>query len=176
MVTKDYDMEVRPLKSEEAALYVALRREMLRDSPWAFGASESDDRRLDEHAIAQSVSTGLTDENYAIIGAFDDATLIGSAVLVREAKVKTRHRVDVFSVYVTPSWRGRGMGDAMLAETKRIARTWRGVDSLRLSVSVRSPAARRVYERVGFVAWGIEPGCLCVEGEFIDEVHMVCML
>ena len=180
MVTNHCGMQVRPMKREEAAMYVALRREMLDDAPWAFGASPEDDTRLDAARIARNVSHGESANNYALIGAFDDMPaglrLVGCAELMRDSTIKTQHRADIYSVYVTPTHRGRGAGLAIIEEAKRMARTWRGVDSLRLSVSVRSPAARRVYERVGFVAWGVEPGCLCVEGEFIDEVHLVCML
>jgi RimJ/RimL family protein N-acetyltransferase len=178
----DPAMHIRPLTTHDASLYVALRREMLADAPGAFGASLEDDTRLDAERVGQSIREGAIAGGYAIIGAFEQAlaghaaALVGCAVLIRETKVKTRHRADIFSVYVTPAARGRGVALAMIASCKDLARTWQGVNSLRLSVSVRASAAQRVYERAGFVAWGVEPACLFLSGEFIDEVHMVCML
>jgi hypothetical protein len=56
------------MKSEEAAMYVALRRKMLDDAPWAFGASPEDDTRLDAARIARNVSHGESANNYALIG------------------------------------------------------------------------------------------------------------
>ncbi len=173
-------MPVRPLAAHDAPLYVALRHEMLADAPWAFGASPQDDTRLTEDHIAASLREGEQLGGYAIIGAFDDDAppprLVGCAVLIRETRIKTRHRADIYSVYVTPAHRGQGLALAIIEHAKLIARTWPGVNSLRLSVSVRSPAAQRVYERAGFKAWGTEPACLHVNGEYLDEVHMVCML
>ncbi|HLP84303.1 MAG TPA: GNAT family N-acetyltransferase [Phycisphaerales bacterium] len=169
-------MHVRTLTPDEAPKYVSLRREMLADAPWAFAASELDDRGLDEAGVTSSIAAGAKNNDYAIIGAFDGEVLVGVALLLRTRLIKMRHRVDVVSVYITPSHRGKRLGDAIFDEAKRLARSWQGVDSLRLSVSVRSPAAQRLYERNGFVRWGLEPGCLCVNGQLIDEVHMVCML
>ncbi len=173
-------MLVRPLLPTEAPLYVALRHEMLADAPWAFGASPQDDTRLDPDRVARNVRHGETNGGYTLIGAFVEAnstpTLVGTAELMRDSTLKTRNRADIYSVYVTPPYRAQGAASQVIAEAKRIARTWPGVNSLRLSVSVRSPGAQRVYERAGFVAWGHEPACLHVNGEFIDEIHMVCML
>lgn len=170
-------MLVRPLLPAEAPLYVALRREMLADAPWAFAASETDDRGLDLQGVTTSITTGATNHTYAIIGAFNTPTqLVGVAVLLANHRLKMRHRADVVSVYITPAFRGQRIGDAIFTELKAVARTWPHINSLRLSVSVRSPAARRLYERNGFTAWGHEPACLHVNGEFIDEIHMVCML
>jgi len=33
--------------------------------------------------------------------------------------------------------------------------------------------ARKLYESLGFIAWGREPASLWLDGEFIDEDHMV---
>ncbi len=173
-------MPVRPLAAHDAPLYVALRHEMLADAPWALGASPQDDTRLDPDRIARNIRHGEAHGGYTLIGAFDESatapTLVGCAELMRDSTIKTRHRADIYSVYVTPAHRGQGLALAIIEHAKLIARTWPGVNSLRLSVSVRSPAAQRVYERAGFKAWGTEPACLHVNGEYLDEVHMVCML
>ena len=54
-----------------------------------------------------------------------------------------------------------------------VARTWPGVNSVGLSVSENSGAARRLYERLGFIAWGREPDCLHLpDGRAFAEIHM----
>lgn len=59
------------------------------------------------------------------------------------------------SIAVDPGARGRGVGEALLRELLRTART-RGVDAVSLSVEPSNPA-RRLYERLGFERVGPEP-------------------
>ena len=47
-----------------------------------------------------------------------------------------------------------------------------GVEILQLSVSVEAPGARRLYESLGFTAWGREPRAVRVGERQVDEVHM----
>ena len=68
------------------------------------------------------------------------------------------------------------MATALLERLMEIARGWEGVNSLGLAVSEKSEGAKRVYERLGFRAWGREPGAARVEGTLYDEIHMVVML
>jgi len=55
----------------------------------------------------------------------------------------------VDEIWVTPSERGRGVGEAALHEAEREARTL-GVRALHLEVDEDNAAARRLYERLGF--------------------------
>jgi RimJ/RimL family protein N-acetyltransferase len=47
------------------------------------------------------------------------------------------------------------------------------IDRIQLTVVSSNDAARRLYERKGFVTYGIEPNALCVEGLRYDELLMV---
>jgi RimJ/RimL family protein N-acetyltransferase len=161
---------VRPLTPDDAPAFVTLRREALSDSPWAFAASEGDDMGLDAAHMARS----LAEPGRAVVGAFaPDGRLVGIAGVVTNRHRKMAHRAQVWGVYVTPAFRGSGVGQAIMAGVQNVARAWPGVTSLGLSVSMNSPHARRVYERAGFVAWGTEPGAIVCNGAAYDEVHMV---
>lgn len=54
-----------------------------------------------------------------------------------------------------PAWRGKGIGRALLENVQQEARV-SGAASIRLHVAQNNPAARRLYERSGFVATGDE--------------------
>jgi RimJ/RimL family protein N-acetyltransferase len=162
-------MEVRRLNPSDAAAYVLLRREMLDDSPWAFAASAADDLGLD----AAHIGTQLGTPTFALIGAFDAGQLIGATGLHLPRHVKMAHRAHIWGVYVTPSQRGMGTGAALMTLALEVARAWPGVTSAGLSVSIRSPEAQRLYERMGFLAWGREPDALRLDGRAYDEIHMV---
>jgi RimJ/RimL family protein N-acetyltransferase len=51
-----------------------------------------------------------------------------------------------------------------------------GVVQVMLSVSETSPAARHLYESLGFRLWGIEPRSLRHEGRVADEHHLALRL
>lgn len=167
-------MTIRSLTPADAAAYVALRREMLEDSPWAFAASPGDDVALDPAGVAARL--GAPGGGYAIIGGWSGGRLAGAAGIIRSEHVKMAHRAHIWGVYVTPSARGSGLGAGIMRGVFDHARSWPGVTSVGLSVSVRSLEAIRLYERLGFTHWGLEPGALILDGRAHDEVHMVASL
>lgn len=161
--------DIRPLLASESTAYISL----LRDSPLAFSSGVETDVSLDAAAVAKR----LTEPGYAIIVAIAaGGSLVGAAGLYREKHAKLAHRARVWGMYVTPSARGAGIGRRMVARALNEARSWPGVTSVGLSCSERSLAAKRTYELLGFVAWGLEPAALVVEGRRYDEHHMVVFL
>lgn len=175
-------VQVRSLTEADAGLYASLRREMLLDSPWAFGADPSTDRRSDAAVVAADLRQAAGKPGYAIIGGFEVGAeadggerperLLSVAVVMQETNPKRRHVAGVYSVYTTPAARGRGLGKLVMQRVIDTARTWPGVELVELSVSERAEAAQRLYRGLGFVAWGRQPDALRVGGEQYAEEHM----
>jgi GNAT superfamily N-acetyltransferase len=159
---------VRLLEHADIPAYIALRREALADSPWAFSASVEDDRGLDPAGVAEAVGGRWS----CIVGAFEEGRLISIAGALREAKLKRRHIARIWGVYTTPSARGRSVGRAVVTRVMGEARSWEGVRVLQLSAGEESTPARRLYESLGFVTWGTESQGLVIGSEARREVHM----
>jgi ribosomal protein S18 acetylase RimI-like enzyme len=70
--------------------------------------------------------------------------------------------VELISMWVSPAGRGRGVGDALIADVERWARS-KGATLLRLAVSDGNEAAAALYARNGFVLTG-ELGDLMPDG------------
>lgn len=162
-------MPIRVLSETDVNAYRALRLEMLRGEPGAFGrsAEEFGARRLQR--VAEQLRPGP--ERFTL-GAFEGERLLGVATFVREAGLKTRHKGNVYGVYVTPAARGRGLAGQLLAELIGRARQLPGLAVLMLAVSEPQAAARALYARLGFTVWGREPDALRVGGEAIPELHL----
>lgn len=64
--------------------------------------------------------------------------------------------VNVHDVAVLASHRGRGIAEQMLAEAERIARE-RGAVKLTLEVLSGNLSATRLYERIGFAGYQLDP-------------------
>ncbi len=165
-------VEYRRLTGDDVAAYITLRAEMLLDAPWAFLASPGQDRGSDP----QGMQASLARSDFAVVGAFDGDHLVGAAGVVRESAIKRRHIATIWGVYVTPAARGMSIGRGVVAGAIAVARAWDGIHGLRLSVSERSVEARRVYESLGFIAWGTEPDAVRIDGEPHAEIHMALSL
>lgn len=163
---------IRQLTIEDAAELFELRRESLADTPLAFGSSLEDDLAATVEATRELLERK---PQTIVFGAFDPH-LVGSAGLYRSTKVKARHKLHVWGVYVTPAHRRRGLARQLLRAIVAYARTAPGVDWLQLGVSASTPGAQRLYERAGFVRWGTEPEALDHEGRRADEHFMALRL
>lgn len=64
---------------------------------------------------------------------------------------------DIGNVVVAPSMRGKGIGQAMLAELLRQGEAM-GLREFTLEVRISNADAIHVYEKLGFVSEGIRPG------------------
>jgi len=162
-------MTPRRLSVGDAGAYLAIRREMLEDSPWAYLSSPGDD-------LADSVGTlegKLAEPENAIIGVEDGEGLVSVAGVYRSPRAKTRHRANIWGVYTTPRMRGQGLGHRVVQSALAVAWGWEGVDRVALSCSANAAAALAVYRDLGFVSWGVEPGAMKIDGEHLDEVHFV---
>lgn len=158
----------RALTTEDAQKYLRIRAEMLRNDPWSFMSSPGDDR----FAAADDVRRYLEAPQRAII-AIDHGPELGSvAGLVGPTRVRQPHRAEVWGVYTSPACRRQGLARRVMLHTIELARTWPGVEVLALCVSARAPAARSMYESLGFVCWGTEPDVLRIADQSADEHHM----
>ncbi len=188
------------LNPDHADAFFSLRREMLGESPWAFASSLEDDRFRDLAAVRaslgdpQSALLGVPDPA-------SPGRLLAGAGVVRESKLKRRHVAMIWGVFTRPEARRMGLGRLVMLAAIAEARSWRApsIDVVSLSVRVRAEvwggvcagvgagvgeeagpgaalgrsAARRLYESLGFVVWGVEPLALRTEsGEMHAEAHM----
>ncbi|HEY0143439.1 MAG TPA: GNAT family N-acetyltransferase [Thermoanaerobaculia bacterium] len=165
-------MRIRPLTADDVEAYRRLRAESLREAPLAFAASPDDDAATQPDALRQSLANA---PGWMLFGAFDGQQLVGAAGLLRETRQKAKHRAHLWGMYVTPSARGRGIGAMLLDAAVQHARAI-GIEWLHLGVTTAAPEAQRLYERAGFVRWGIEPDALRHQGTSVDDLRMALRL
>jgi GNAT superfamily N-acetyltransferase len=158
---------LRRLQPDDAPAYVELRAQMLAQEPLAFLASPGDDRasRID------FLRERLADAESAIFGAWAPQ-LVGAVGIYRHAGPKIAHKIGVWGTFVLPEFRGQGLGRALMQHAIAHARGLPDVLQIALSVSDTQPAARRLYESLGFRVWGSEPLALRHAGRAVTEHHL----
>ena len=79
-------------------------------------------------------------------------------------------------MYVKPSARRLGAGAMLMQAAISAARAQPGLRILRLTVTQGNEAAVRLYESVGFSAWGVEPLAIHMPSGYKAKVHMAMQL
>jgi ribosomal protein S18 acetylase RimI-like enzyme len=157
-------IEVRRLLPVNAALYRDIRLEALKLSPEAFGSTFEA-----EHAEAL---TWFADrlESSVVFGAFDGTDLVGTAgFFIRQGR-KEAHKGDLWGMYVRPGARKAGIGKQLAEAIIDHAR--QHVELIQLTVVSGNEPARRLYDSLGFIEYGIEKNSLKQHGHYWDEVLM----
>jgi ribosomal protein S18 acetylase RimI-like enzyme len=166
-------MHTRLLAPTDAAAYQSLRLEGLRHAPTAFTASLEEEAATPLGEIAQRLSSA---SGRSHLGVFDGEALIAIARVDRDRSPKQQHRAHIRGVYVATSHRGKGAARKLLERAMECAASLQGVTHVSLAVTAGNEAAQKLYESLGFKAWGYEPAALIVDGVAYDEIPMTRVL
>jgi ribosomal protein S18 acetylase RimI-like enzyme len=96
--------------------------------------------------------------------------LVGIAGLLICEGQKEVHKGLLVGMYVRPSARKAGVGRRLVETIVEFAR--HRVELVQLSVVSENEQARRLYERLGFVEYGLEKNALKQDSRYCDEVLM----
>jgi ribosomal protein S18 acetylase RimI-like enzyme len=159
-------MEIRRLVGRDAACYRSLMLDGYGRHPDAFTATVAERGPLPMAWWANRI------EQEFVVGAWQATRLVGVAGLVAESRPKTRHKATLYGMYVDPAFARQGIGarlvDAVLDEAVRKA----SLRVVQLTVTEGNRPAQALYERCGFVPFGIEPHAIAMDGRHLSKVHM----
>ncbi len=155
---------IRRLDPADAEAFRAIRLEALERNPEAFQATLHDEVAEPLEHVADRLGRA------SVFGAAIDGGLVGTAGFFALQGEKVRHKGILWGMYVRPEVRGLGIGKALAERVISHART--EVEILGLSVVTENASARRLYERLGFVAYGTEPQAMKQDGIYYNEVLM----
>ncbi|MBM6617417.1 GNAT family N-acetyltransferase [Bacillus suaedaesalsae] len=167
-------MYIRLLTREDAKLYWQLRLEALQQNPEAFSSSYEEAIKR-EFPIEQVAKNFEAPGNFTF-GAFEEKALVGVVTLIQEQNLKLRHIANIFAMYVTPGHQGKGIGKLLVTEAINKAKTIKEIEKIKLSVVSSNEKAKRLYNSVGFQAYGFEEKALKVNAKYYDEYHMSLLL
>jgi RimJ/RimL family protein N-acetyltransferase len=165
-------IEIRQLTDTDALAYHELRLRGLREHPEAFTSSfEEESRKPLAWAQTRLAHSPAAAYNF-VLGALSDATLIGILGVSVEPRAKSKHKGNVFGMYVAPEYAGRGVGQRLLTTCIQRAREVPGLEQLQLTVTEGNVRAKTLYEKAGFRAFGLEQNALKIGGQYFDKCHM----
>jgi len=99
----------------------------------------------------------LTSKLDAVFGAFEEGTLAGIVGLAFEPREKARHKSTLFGLYVSADFRQHGLGHQLVEAAIAEAQIHPELKVLQLTVTAGNDAAFNLYQRCGFIQFGLEP-------------------
>lgn len=170
----DGHVAIELLEKGDAGDLWALRKESLFTDPHSFSASLEDDP-LQNMSHVEDILSGDC-HTIKIFGARQGQELVGMIGLQLEKKIKHRHRVMLWGMYVSPLSRGQGIAGRLIEVAMDEARRTHHAEFVCLTVTSHSKSAQNLYTRHGFTVWGIEPESIQVDGVNYNGIHMIYRL
>lgn len=161
-------MNIRRLRAGDAQAYRELMLQAYALHPQAFTSSVSERAALPINWW----ESRLTNRLDVLLGAFVEDELIGIVGLALEPREKARHKAMLFGMYVAQAHCGRGLGHQLVQAALDEARRHRFLRLVQLTVTAGNDPAIKLYQRCGFVLYGLEPQAIRVGDEYLDKIHM----
>ena len=161
-------MLIERLDASHALAYRELMLEAYDRHPQAFTSSVRE-----RAAMPLSWWEGrLTSKLDVVFGAFEEGKLAGIVGLAFEPREKARHKATLFGMYVSGTVRQRGLGSQLVQAALAEAQQHPALKVIQLTVTAGNDAAFNLYQRCGFIQFGLEPLAVRVGVEYFDKIHM----
>ena len=171
--------EIRILSQNDTNDYQALRLESFRESPYAFSESYEDAINISKEEFkAEITPTGTPPEQFVLGVVKDKSTLAGFVKFRRDKRTKARHKSMIHAMYIAPQYRNLKLGEQLIQEVIKRARTLEGLEQIHLWVLHNNKiSASNFYKRCGFISQGpFVKQDIKVGEEYVDAEYMVMHL
>jgi ribosomal protein S18 acetylase RimI-like enzyme len=157
-------IDLRRLTPDDWATWRELRLAALAEAPYAFGSRLADWQGVNDREDRWRDRLSMAGSHNVV------AMIDGCAVGMVSGVPATPFDgvAELISMWVAPTARGRGLGDALVSEVERWARSF-GARALRLDVSDGNAFASELYQRHGFSYTG-EQGDVMPDGVRHEKV------
>ncbi|MBO0491719.1 GNAT family N-acetyltransferase [Pseudomonas sp. Marseille-Q1929] len=161
-------MIIRTLGPQDAEAYRALMLEAYGVYPQAFTSSVAEWAAMPLSWWEKRLDSPLD----CLLGAFDGDELVAIVGLAYEPREKAKHKVTLFGMYVNARYQHQGVGRQLVEAALDEARKQPRLKLIQLTVTAGNDAAFALYQRCGFIQYGLEPLAVRVGVEYFDKIHM----
>jgi ribosomal protein S18 acetylase RimI-like enzyme len=164
---------IRALEPLDLAHFVTLRNASLQRFPEAFTSDYETERHKAPEAFASRL--GAPASGHCIWGAFNaSGQLLGTIASERDRDMRPqkRHIAHITAVMVAADAQQQGIATQLVSHCVDCLRANTEIDQLVLTVTASNTHVVRLYERAGFVPYGLLPRAIKVGEQFFDKLHM----
>jgi ribosomal protein S18 acetylase RimI-like enzyme len=161
---------IRKLQPHESTIYREVRLACLKNVPEYFGSTYEEEVLNPKFMFETFIENGSPD--HVMFGAFEEERLVGITGFNRMARQRAMHRGELVQVYVDSNYRGQNIGEKLIRRTLEYAFALDGIEQVQLSVIAANQSAIKLYEKVGFKTFGIQPNYFKVGDTYMDQQFM----
>ena len=88
------------------------------------------------------------------------------------ARQRASHRGELVQVYVDSNYRSQNIGEKLLRRVLDYGFTLDGIEQIQLSVIASNQTAIRLYEKLGFKTFGVQPRYFKAGDTYMDQQFM----
>ncbi len=162
-------LNIRVLNEKDTQAYRTIRLNALINNPEAFGSSYEEEAAFEPARFTHR----LTNPKSQTFGAFEGEQLGGICNISFQPRKKMRHRAEIFSMYVEPAFRGKGVGRLLIETCLQAARMRPHVRQVYLTVVSSNQTAKALYTSFGFKTYGVDQMAMFYNDRFYDHDLMV---
>jgi ribosomal protein S18 acetylase RimI-like enzyme len=156
------DVRIELLQGDAWKLWSDMRMRAVTTNPESFGSTLADDSEISEEEWRRRL------DNSPHYVAYDGDNPVGIMCAVPEQGEKNRHIVWIYSVFVEPDARGKGVAKQLLG--RLIADQEQSPTAVKLMLqAANNESAVRLYEGAGFQRLALLKKQMYVNGSFVDE-------
>lgn len=164
------EIEITEIHANLLPKYKAFMREGLIKDEEHFGITPHDD----ENAAFPTEGK----EDSFTLAAYSGDNLAGVVSFRRDGKdrEKLRHKGDLFRMYVSRRFRGKGISSLLIEHLLERVKQLKDIEQITLFVIAENTVARSLYEKYGFKTYGVEPNAIKWKGKYFGKELMVRMM
>lgn len=166
------DLQIRPLRLDDAAAFLALCKQLDRESTLMM--LEPDERTSSLEELSERIAGLVASSNSTILVVDAGAELCGYIEAEGGSFRRNRHSATLV-VGILQAYAGRGLGRKLFAAIEEWAKQ-QAIHRLELTVQAHNERALHLYRRCGFEIEGTRRHSLLVDGFYIDEYALAKLI
>ena len=160
--------KIEILGPEQWQEYREIRLKAFQTDPASFGESYEREAKKSEEEIRKQ----LQDPNYRAYIARIDNKIVALVVYALIIPKNVEHMARISSVFTDPDFRRQGIGEKLMKRALDDLHQNSITSRIALSVGADKEAARKMYQKLGFVEFGLGRKEIKYNGKYYDQVQM----
>ncbi|MCW8886279.1 MAG: GNAT family N-acetyltransferase [Motiliproteus sp.] len=163
---------LRPLQSEDAEAFMALRLKAIGANPECFCSTLSEVQQQGLDHYRQLIDLHLQSSSQQLLGAFSKTDQLQGVIALERLNGALRtHRGRIWGLLVDPDCRRQGTARALCQQALESAKQME-LEKINLELTGEAVAALHLYRDLGFRIESIEPLAFKLDGRYLDEIRM----
>ncbi len=168
---------INSLSNKDWKKYKKIRLEALKINPEAFLNSYADVLKYPDQKWQEDLRKSAKKDGTFYLFAFDKDKIVGmNGAHWRNDKKTISHIIEVFGVFVTPAYRGQGIGKKLMEGVINEVKKDSQFKKIKLGVNAQNLPALKLYQNCGLKIVGKLEKELKFGNKYCDEIMMEMMI